>query len=116
MRSILAGAVGLSLGLGGLAHAQAPAAGLGRPIPAASLGRPTAPHPAAGQPPFQPAAYRTERPAPIAPVDSAPLLAPVMNAGDDPRPMPMPMDGTPGSSAVPPPGAAPAPNGNPYYG
>ena len=87
MRSILVGAVGLSLRLGGLADAQAPAAGLGRPIPAASLGRPTALHTADGQQPFQPAAYRAERPAPIAAVDSAPLLAPVMNASDDPRTM-----------------------------
>src|SRR5262245_15449954 len=116
MRSILAGAVGLSLGLGGMAYAQQPAAGLGRPVPAASLGRPTALHTADGQQPFQTTGYRAERPAPTVPVDSAPLLAPVTNAADDARPMPLPSTGTPGSTAIPPPGTAPGAPGNPFYG
>src|SRR5688572_28448760 len=105
MRSILAGACGLTLGLGSvLTESPTPAANLGRPVPAASLGRPTALTTASGQQPFQPAAYRAERPAPI---DSAPLLAPILNSPTDeplPAPRPLPGDGSPGSTAVPPPG------------
>src|SRR5262245_56709429 len=114
MRSILVGAVGLSLSLGGLIHAQEPAASFGRPIPAASLGRPTALRAGDGQQPFQTAGYHAERAAPVMPVDTAPMLAPV----DDQRPMPMPFpgDGSAGSTAVPPPGTNRAATGNPYYG
>src|SRR5262245_1877640 len=115
MRSILAGAVGLSLGLGTLAHAQEPAASLGRPVPAASPGRPT---PAYGQQSFQPAGYRPERPVTVIPTDSAPLLAPIGGNPDEPLPAPRPMpgDGTTGSTAVPPGGVAPGVPSNPYYG
>src|SRR5262245_55396014 len=117
MRSILAGAIGLSLGLGSLAHAQSPAASLGRPVPAASLGRPTAIRGADGQQPFQPAQYRPERNGTVIPSDTAPLLAPI-GGGDEPlpTPRPMPSDGTTGSSAVPPGGIAPGAPSNPYYG
>jgi hypothetical protein len=117
MRSMLAGALGLSLGLSAVAHAQQPAAGLGRPVPAASLGRPTPLYGDGGQQPFQPAAYRGKRPVTVIPTDTAPILAPI---GDEqlpaPKPMPMPADGGPGSTAVPPPGYGAGAPTNPYYG
>jgi hypothetical protein len=111
MRSILAGTIGLSLGLTG-AWAQYPAdqqaaASLGRPVPAATLGRPSALTQQAVESTFQPTVSRVLPATGImtASGESAPLLAPILAppGADLQTPRPMPTDG------VPPPAPTPAP-------
>src|SRR2546423_5194089 len=124
MRSILAGTIGLTLGLGGL-MAQDPTSpvSLGRPVPAASLGRPTPLLNSRGELPFQPASYRTDKISGVS-SDSAPMLAPITTTPDEPPTAParpMPGEGGPGSSATPPGSVrgllgAPRPVAPPSYG
>jgi len=112
MRSVWAGTVGISLGLGG-AWAQSPTVTLGRPIPAAQLGRPVGGSYLPGT--FQTTSYRSDRPVlPVLnPSDGVPMLAPLSSSQESlPQPRPMPSDGSPGSIATPP-GVPPS---TPSYG
>lgn len=120
MRCLCAGAMGLSLGLGGV-WAQSPAVSLGRPIPAAELGRPVAA--GYGSSAFQTTSYRSDRPVlpALNPSDGVPLLAPIGGAPQEPLPAPRPMpnDGSPGTVATPPSSPAPTttpPTYGPVYG